>query len=194
MVINTWPFQNATNRAYETLVRERGDVLQGIVRGCQVCEEEQCDFTVGFGGSPDTNGETTLDAMIMDGTTRNVGAVAYLRRIKNAIGVARAVLEHSSHSILAGEGARDFAKMMGFREVRTLSTAYSQEVFQNWTRRQCQPNYYLDVAGQDRQCPPYTPLQQKNATKKKKLKTRLVHNPHQSIDFQNHDTIGMVNG
>lgn len=27
----------------------------------------QCRKTVGFGGSPDESGETTLDAMIMDG-------------------------------------------------------------------------------------------------------------------------------
>ena len=32
-----------------------------------MCEEEQCDFTVGYGGSPDEHGNTTLDAMIMDG-------------------------------------------------------------------------------------------------------------------------------
>lgn len=32
-----------------------------------VCEETQCDFTVGYGGSPDENGETTLDALIFDG-------------------------------------------------------------------------------------------------------------------------------
>ena len=35
----------------------------------------QCDGTVGFGGSPDSNGETTLDAMIMDGVTMDVGSV-----------------------------------------------------------------------------------------------------------------------
>ena len=37
------------------------------VQGCSTCEAEQCDFTVGFGGSPDEDGETTLDAMIMSG-------------------------------------------------------------------------------------------------------------------------------
>lgn len=32
-----------------------------------------------------------------------VGAVADLRRIKNAIGVARAVMEHTEHTMLVGE-------------------------------------------------------------------------------------------
>lgn len=35
--------------------------------GCTICEKEQCDGTVGYGGSPDENGETTLDALIIDG-------------------------------------------------------------------------------------------------------------------------------
>ena len=37
------------------------------MQGCMECEDEQCDLTVGYGGSPDEEGETTLDAMIMDG-------------------------------------------------------------------------------------------------------------------------------
>lgn len=44
-----------------------GSALDAVERGCAVCEREQCDGTVGFGGSPDEFGETTLDAMIMDG-------------------------------------------------------------------------------------------------------------------------------
>lgn len=35
--------------------------------------------------------------------TMEAGAVADLRRIKNAIGVARAVMEHTSHTLLVGE-------------------------------------------------------------------------------------------
>lgn len=35
-----------------------------------------------------------------------VGAVANLRRIKNAIGVARAVMELTGHTMLVGESGR----------------------------------------------------------------------------------------
>ena len=44
------------------------------LQGCQRCEQLQCDGTVGFGGSPDEDGQTTLDAMIMNGVSRWGGA------------------------------------------------------------------------------------------------------------------------
>lgn len=45
----------------------KGTVIDAIVEGCSLCEREQCDGTVGYGGSPDENSETTLDALLMDG-------------------------------------------------------------------------------------------------------------------------------
>lgn len=66
LVVNTWPFKNATEAAWWTLV-SGGSALDALEKGCAVCEKEQCGGTVGFGGSPDEVGETTLDAMIMDG-------------------------------------------------------------------------------------------------------------------------------
>ncbi len=53
--------------AWEVLSENGKSALDAVEEGCSVCENEQCDGTVGFGGSPDENGETTLDAMIMDG-------------------------------------------------------------------------------------------------------------------------------
>lgn len=53
--------------AWEVLTQDGGSAVDAVERGCTVCEELQCDGTVGFGGSPDESGETTLDAMIMDG-------------------------------------------------------------------------------------------------------------------------------
>lgn len=44
-----------------------GSALDAVERGCTQCEIEQCDGSVGYGGSPDETGETTLDAMIMNG-------------------------------------------------------------------------------------------------------------------------------
>lgn len=52
--------------AWSTL-QSGGSVLDAVEKGCTRCEVEQCDGTVGYGGSPDEAGETTLDALIMNG-------------------------------------------------------------------------------------------------------------------------------
>jgi N4-(beta-N-acetylglucosaminyl)-L-asparaginase len=66
VVITTWEFTKATEKAWDLLKTGRS-ALDAVEQGCTVCEEQQCDGTVGFGGSPDEAGETTLDAMMMDG-------------------------------------------------------------------------------------------------------------------------------
>lgn len=202
VVINTWPFTHATSTAFALLTtqpRSKTPSLDAITGGCHACEVEQCDFTVGYGGSPDTNGETTLDAMILDGSTLNMSAVARLRRVKEAIQVARAVMEHSTHSILAGDGALEFAKMMGFRET-SLSTAHSKAMHKQWQQDRCQPNYFRNVRGQNDSCPPYVPIPtdagladgnvvQGDPDDEFWLRTQDV----QALTTrENHDTIGMI--
>lgn len=39
--------------------------------------------------------------------TIEVGAVADLRRVKNAVGVARAVMEHTEHTFIVGESGKN---------------------------------------------------------------------------------------
>ncbi len=53
-----------------------GTCLDAVEAGCRTCEELQCDGTVGWGHNPTESGEPTLDALIMDGRTMGVGAVA----------------------------------------------------------------------------------------------------------------------
>ncbi|XP_072942044.1 N(4)-(Beta-N-acetylglucosaminyl)-L-asparaginase-like [Epargyreus clarus] len=182
IVVTTWNFIDSTKTAYDVLQRG-GCALDAIEQGASVCEEEQCDGTVGYGGSPDENGETTLDALIMDGRTMNVGAVAALRRIKSAISVARHVLEHTMHSILAGELATQFAVEMGFHE-ETLTTPTSKQLWKKWHNEDnCQPNFWLDVTPDPKKsCGPYTKAPSGYTDK----------NIQRKIDRFNHDTIGMV--
>lgn len=194
VVINTWPFTNATRAAFAALTTSASAHahLDAIIAGCDRCEVEQCDFTVGYGGSPDTTGETTLDAMILDGTTMDMGAVAQLRRVKAAIRVARAVLHHSSHSLLAGDGALAFAKMMGFTET-SLETPYSRALHAEWLQNTCQPNYFRNVVpAQNASCPPFKPIAP-DALKLSPVQEHDEDRRTQALVSQyNHDTIGMV--
>ncbi|KAI1141310.1 asparaginase-domain-containing protein [Hypoxylon sp. FL0543] len=160
MVINTWggPFTAATDAAYLSLLKPETSALDAVELGCATCEAEQCDGSVGFGGSPDENCETTLDAMIMDGTTMKAGAVAALRRIGDAVSVARAVLEHTTHTLLAGDQATDFAVSNGF-VARNLTTGASAASCAQWRAARCQPNYRINVSPDPAtSCGPYEPV------------------------------------
>lgn len=154
IVINTWNFTNANTRAWQEL-EARHSALDAIEFGCGQCEIDRCDGTVGWGGSPSETGETTLDAMIMDGETYNVGAVAGLRRVKSAISVARMVLDHTNHTLLVGDMATEFALQLGFKE-ESLESSESRQMHDEWLNNSCQPNYWVNVAPNPRRsCGPY---------------------------------------
>lgn len=71
----------------------------------------------------------------------NVGAVAAMRQIKDAIAVAWHVLANTDHTLLVGERATEFAVMMGFKK-ESLSTSSSKNMWKNWRKNQCQPNFW----------------------------------------------------
>lgn len=101
-------------------------------QGCSYAEAHRCDRTVGYGGSPDEAGETSLDALVMDGGTMRAGAVANLRRVRQAASAARLVMERTRHSLLAGEEATTFAVGMGLEAQGSLATAGSRAVWRKW--------------------------------------------------------------
>ncbi|KAI0451338.1 asparaginase [Xylaria acuta] len=184
LVINTWggPFTAATDAAYLSLLLEaQTSALDAVELGCSTCEANQCDGSVGYGGSPDENCETTLDAMIMDGTTMKSGSVAALRRIKNAIGVARAVLEHTTHTMLAGDLATDFAVSNGF-VAEDLATPESAASCAEWKAGGCQPNYRINTTPDPASsCGPYSPAPLNSSSE-----------DYYTPRLQGHDTISMI--
>ena len=56
VVVHTWPWHDAASRAWATFAN--GSAIDALVTGCSVCEREQCDGSVGWGGSPDERGAT----------------------------------------------------------------------------------------------------------------------------------------
>lgn len=53
--------------AWKVITTPNKTAVDAVEAGCSECEVQRCDGTVGWGGDPDESGETTLDAMIMDG-------------------------------------------------------------------------------------------------------------------------------
>lgn len=122
----------------------------------------------------------------MDGKTMNVGAVAGLRNIKEAISVARHVLDYTKHTLLVGDQATEFAVKMGF-QYQSLSTPNNEQMISAWKARNCQPNYWRNVQPlPETACGPYekvTPSFRDNNA------VRVLSPP---VDEHNHDTIGMI--
>lgn len=71
----------------------------------------------------------------------NVGAVGALRNVKNAVSVARRVLDYTEHSFLVGSQATEFAVAMGFKK-ESLSTPDSKSMWKTWKMKNCQPNFW----------------------------------------------------
>ncbi|MEO0625911.1 MAG: isoaspartyl peptidase/L-asparaginase [Bacteroidota bacterium] len=75
--------------------------------------EDSPHFNAGKGAVFTHDGTNSLDASFMTGHDRQAGAVAGVTNIKNPISLARAVLDHSEHVMLSGQGAEDFALSRG---------------------------------------------------------------------------------
>jgi beta-aspartyl-peptidase (threonine type) len=71
-------------------------------------------LNAGYGGALNRDGVVELDAMIMDGRTYHIGAVAAVHRIEHPVALARHIMEHTPHHLLVGEGAERFAAEQGF--------------------------------------------------------------------------------
>lgn len=79
------------------------------VQAAVVALEDSPRFNAGKGAVYTAEGVHELDASLMEGHTRRAGAVAGVRTIRNPVQLARAVMDHSDHVLLMGEGAERFA-------------------------------------------------------------------------------------
>jgi beta-aspartyl-peptidase (threonine type) len=100
-----------------------GDILDGggtsldAVAAVIMEMEDDPLFNAGRGAVFTAEGRNELDASIMDGSTRAAGAVAGITHTRHPILAARAVMEHSPHVMLVGEGAEEFARSRSLEAV-----------------------------------------------------------------------------
>lgn len=121
----------ATRRAYELLTTTSTDVLDAVIAGVNIIEDDPNDRSVGLGGVPNEEGVVELDASVMHGPLHKAGAVGALRNIRNPSSVARLVMLRTDHVFLVGDGARRFALAHGFRE-ENLLTDESRRIWLRW--------------------------------------------------------------
>jgi N4-(beta-N-acetylglucosaminyl)-L-asparaginase len=108
-----------------------GDTLDAALRVVKGPEDDPHDTSVGLGGLPNEEGVVELDACCMHGPTRRAGSVGGVRNIKNVSLVSKAVMEHTGHVMLVGEGAERFAVALGFPR-ENLLTDHSRKIWLLW--------------------------------------------------------------
>lgn len=130
VVISTWKHGLEANEAAYNILKSGGNSLDAVEMGVKVSEDDPKVLSVGYGGLPDERGVVTLDAAIMDWKAR-IGSVIFVENIHNPVCLARKVLEDTEHTILAADGAYDFALKNGFKP-ENLLTEESIRKFREW--------------------------------------------------------------
>ncbi|MBL8990692.1 MAG: isoaspartyl peptidase/L-asparaginase [Phycisphaerae bacterium] len=139
-ILSTWSFGRTANAAGWPILRSGGAALDAVVAAATAVEDDPAVDSVGLGGLPDASGRVSLDASVMTDPDR-CGSVCYLRGYRHAAALARAVIEKTTHVMLAGDGAEAFAARQGHRRVspEALSPAASAAFAQWRSRRAAAP-------------------------------------------------------
>ena len=103
-------------RAGWTILCAGGSALDAVQASVVVMEDSP-HFNAGHGAALTETAQHELDAAIMDGATLAAGAVCIVRRTRNPVKAARAVLDSGRAVLLSGVAADRFAEQHGLEMV-----------------------------------------------------------------------------
>jgi len=98
------------------ILEKGGTSLDALTASINILENSPF-FNAGKGAVYTHDEVHEMDASIMEGKTRQAGAVAGVKHIENPINLARLVMDESVHVMLSGEGAETFAQSQGVKLV-----------------------------------------------------------------------------
>jgi beta-aspartyl-peptidase (threonine type) len=98
------------------ILEKGGTSLDALTASINILENSPF-FNAGKGAVYTHDESHEMDASIMEGKTRQAGAVAGVKHIENPINLARLVMDESVHVMLSGDGAEAFAKSQGVKLV-----------------------------------------------------------------------------
>jgi N4-(beta-N-acetylglucosaminyl)-L-asparaginase len=133
IVVATWSHGLVANEAAWKVLEKNGNSLDAVMYGVMETEKDRSNRSVGISGMPDRTGHVTLDACIMDWKGRS-GAVAFVKGYEHPIQIAREVMEQTPHAMLVGEGAEEFAKMLGMPKVKSPIPEVKKE-YKEWIKK-----------------------------------------------------------
>lgn len=127
--------------AGQRILMDGGSALDAVTEAVRLLEE--CPlFNAGKGSVLTSAGTYELDASIMDGATLAAGAVTCVKRLRNPILAARAVMERSEHVLFTSEGAEAFAQAQGLEFVEP-DYYYTEARYAQWQRARQQDGMAL---------------------------------------------------
>lgn len=119
-------------KAGHQILANGGSSLEAVQVSINIMENSPL-FNAGKGAVFTNEGTNEMDAAIMDGETRNAGAIAGVTTVKNPINLAYEVMENSPHVLLSGKGAEQFAQERGL-EIVEPSYFYTENRYQSLQR------------------------------------------------------------
>lgn len=114
-----------------------GSAVEAVEQAVKMLEDDPA-FNAGRGACLNRDGEIELDASIMDGRDLAAGAIGAVKRIANPVTLARAVMEVGGPILLVGEGAQQFAAVVGIQEC-AAEALVTERQHARWTalRQEC---------------------------------------------------------
>jgi isoaspartyl peptidase/L-asparaginase-like protein (Ntn-hydrolase superfamily) len=120
-VISTWEMSKEGLKKASVILARGGRAEEAVLAGVQDVESNPQFHSVGYGGFPDRTGHVTMDAGFMDGDTMQFGAVCALEGFASAAEVACSLKGREFNNVLAGRGADEYARELGFRKQNNLT-------------------------------------------------------------------------
>ena len=127
----------ASLKAGHRILHAGGSAVDAVVAAVVALENDPL-FNAGHGATLTDAGTIEMDAAIMDGRDHSAGAIAGIAGPRNPVLAAKAVMRHSPHVLLTGEGAIAFCRRLGvpFAEPRYFYTEHRwQELTHELDRR-----------------------------------------------------------
>jgi beta-aspartyl-peptidase (threonine type) len=103
-------------KAGAAILRAGGSALDAVIASVTMLEDHPL-FNAGYGSTLNADGAVEMDAsvMIATATESHAGAVGAISRVKNPVGLARIVMEHTPHVMMTGGGAEGLALQWGIK-------------------------------------------------------------------------------
>jgi beta-aspartyl-peptidase (threonine type) len=139
--------ERAITAGYKVLMSGRS-AIEAVHVAVMVMEDNPI-FNAGVGSALNEQGEVQMEAVIMDGKYLNSGAVALVNQVKNPISLAKAVMENSNHTMIAGQAAIAYGVKHGLMLVSS-DYCITDEQRNEFLQKKAGHSYRLPINGKQK--------------------------------------------